>query len=170
MNLIDRINKFSESKFISIFGNIFEHSEWIAIKTYHLRPFNNFEDLCFKMINIFDTATKSEQLKIICAHPDLANKTKIEKSLTLESLKEQTGAKLDQCTKEEYEQFKLLNERYKKKFGFPFVVAVKNKDKVQILNNFKQRILNKSEDEFKEAIVQIKKIANLRLNELSLKE
>ena len=170
MNLIDRINKLSQSEFLSIFGNIFEHSEWIAMETYYLKPFNNFDDLCFKMINIFNSASEKEQLKIICAHPDLANKAKIGKHLTSESRKEQVSANLYQCSKEEYEQFKKLNKSYKKKFCFPFILSVKNKDKIEILNNFKQRITNKTDDEFKEAIKQVKKIANLRLIKLNLKE
>ena len=170
MNLIDRINKLSLSDFLLIFDNIFEHSKWIARETYYLKPFNNFDDLCFKMINIFDSALKKEQLKIICSHPDLANKAKIGKNLTVESEREQINADLDQCSKEEYEEFKKLNKRYKKKFGFPFILSVKNKDKIEILNNFKQRITNKTDDEFKEAIEQVKKIANLRLIELNLKE
>ena len=170
MNLIDRINKLSQSDFLLFFGNIFEHSEWIARETYCLKPFNNFEDLRSKMINIFDSALKKEQLKVICAHPDLADKTKIGKNLTLESKVEQVSANLDQCSKEEYEEFKKLNKSYKKKFGFPFILSVKNKDKVEILNNFKHRVTNKADDEFKEAIKQVKKIANLRLIELNSKE
>ena len=170
MNLTGRINKLSQSDFLLIFGNIFEHSEWIVRKTYYLKPFKNFDDLCFKMINIFDSALKKEQLKIICSHPDLADKAKIGKNLTPESEREQISANLDQCSKKEYEEFKKLNKSYKKKFGFPFILSVKNKDKIEILNDFKQRITNKTDDEFKEAIEQVKKIANLRLIELNLKK
>ena len=170
MNLIDRINKLSQSEFLSIFGNIFEHSEWIAMETYYLKPFNNFDDLCFKMINIFNSASEKEQLKIICAHPDLANKAKIGKHLTSESRKEQVSANLYQCSKEEYEQFKKLNKSYKKKFGFPFILAVKGKDKIEILNNFRTRVSSEPQIEYEEAVKQVKRIASLRLEKLNNKD
>jgi len=84
-------------------------------------------------------------------------------------LKEQTSAGLDQCTEEEFDEFKHLNEQYKKKFDFPFILAVKGKTKMEILNNFKKRIYSDPETEFNEAIKQVKQIASLRLNELNNK-
>ena len=93
--MINKINKLSQSEFIKVFANIFENTEWIAKELYNLKPFNNFEELSSKILNIFETATKEKKLKVLNAHPDLANKTKIS-SLTPNSLKEQTGAGLDQ--------------------------------------------------------------------------
>ena len=119
------------------------------------------------MLNIFETATKEKQLKILNAHPDLANKTKIN-LLTPDSLKEQTSVGLDQCTEEEFKEFGKLNDSYKK-FGFPFILAVKGKTKIEILNNFKKRISSDPETEFDEAIKQVKLIASLRLEELNNK-
>ena len=165
--MINKINKLSKSEFIKVFANIFENAIWIAEKLYNQKPFNNFEELSSKMLNIFETATKEKQLKILKDHPDLANKTKIS-SLTPDSLKEQTGAGLDQCTEVEFNEFKKLNDSYKK-FGFPFILAVKGKTKTEILNNFKARIYSDPETEFNEAIKQVKQIASLRLNELSNK-
>ena len=89
-------------------------------------------------------------------------------SLTSDSLKEQTDAGLDQCTKEEFNEFKKLNDAYKK-FGFPFIMAVKGKNKIEILNNFRKRINSDLDKEFNEAINQVKKIANLRLQDLNNK-
>ena len=110
---------------------------------------------------------KSTMDKILKDHPDLANKTKIS-VLTPDSLKEQTGAGLDQCTEEEFNEFKKLNASYKK-FGFPFILAIKGKTRAEILNNFKKRIYSGPETEFDEAIKQVKQIASFRLNQLNNK-
>ena len=165
--MINKINKLSQSEFIKVFANIFENTEWIAKELYNQKPFNNFEELSSKILSIFETATKEKQLKVLNAHPDLANKAKIS-LLTPNSLKEQISAGLDQCTEEEFNEFKKLNHTYKK-FGFPFILAVKGKTKTEILNNFKKRIYSDPETEFNEAIKQVKQIASLRLNELNNK-
>ena len=165
--MINKINKLSKSEFIKVFANIFENARWIAEELHNQKPFNNFEELSSKMLNIFETATKEKQLKILNAHPDLASKTKIN-LLTPDSLKEQTSVGLDQCTEEEFNEFGKLNDSYKK-FGFPFILAVKGKTKIEILNNFKKRISSDPETEFDEAIKQVKLIASLRLEELNNK-
>ena len=165
--MINKINKLSKSEFIKVFANIFENARWIAEKLYNQKPFDDFEELSSKILNIFETATKEKQLKILKDHPDLANKTKIS-SLTPDSLKEQTDAGLDQCTKEEFNEFKKLNDTYKK-FGFPFILAVKDKNKIEILNNFRKRINSNPQIEFEEAVKQVKKIASLRLENLNIK-
>ena len=168
MILINKINNLSQSKFIEIFANIFEKTKWIAERLYNQKPFNSFEDLCSKILEIFKTTSKENQLKIIRAHPDLADKTKIS-LLNIDSRTEQNRAGLDQCSEKEFKEFKNLNNEYKKKFGFPFILAVGDKNKAEILNKFKKRILNSVDDEFKEAILQVCKIANLRLNEINIK-
>ena len=165
--MINKINKLSKSEFVKVFANIFENARWIAEELYNQKPFDNFEELSSKMLNIFETATKEKQLRILNAHPDLASKTKIN-LLTPDSLKEQTSVGLDQCTEEEFNEFGKLNDSYKK-FGFPFILAVKGKTKIEILNNFKKRISSDPETEFDEAIKQVKLIASLRLEELNNK-
>jgi len=166
--MINKINKLSKTEFIKVFGNIFENSEWIAKELYFQKPFVDFKELSFNMANIFENTTKEEQLKILNFHPDLANKTKIE-SLTTESKNEQTSAGLEKCTKKEFDEFKHLNSKYKKKFGFPFIFAVKGKSKLEILTSFRKRISCDINVEFEEAKKQVKKIANLRLNEINIK-
>ena len=162
--MINKINKFSQSEFIKVFANIFENARWIAKELYNQKPFNDFKELSSKMMNIFDGATKEEKLIILNDHPDLGSKAKIS-LLTPNSLKEQTDAGLDQCTKEEFDEFKKLNATYKK-FGFPFILAVKGKNKIEILNNFRKRVNSKPNIEFDEAIEQVKKIASFRLEEI----
>ena len=165
--MINKINKLSQSEFIKVFANIFENARWIAEELYNQKPFDDFDELSSKILNIFGTSTKEKQLKILNAHPDLANKTKIS-LLTPNSLKEQTDAGLDQCTEEEFNEFKKLNDTYKK-FGFPFILAVKGKTKMDVLNNFRKRISSDPEIEFNEAVKQVKQIASLRLKELNNK-
>ena len=168
MILINKINNLSQIKFNEIFANIFEKTKWIAERLYNQKPFNSFEDLCSKILEIFKTTSKENQLKIIKAHPDLADKTKIS-LLNIDSRTEQNRAGLNQCSEKEFREFKNLNNEYKKKFGFPFILAVEDKNKAEILNKFKKRILNSADDEFKEAISQVCKIANLRLNKINIK-
>ena len=162
--MIKNINKLSQSEFVKVFANIFENASWIAKDAYNEKPFKDFADLSQKMLSIFSTSTKENQLKILKAHPDLADKTKIG-SLTPDSKKEQSNAGLDQCSEEEFNEFKNLNNEYKKKFGFPFIYAVKGKEKKYILSNFRQRSSNNIDVEFIEAKKQVKTIASLRLNE-----
>ena len=162
--MIKNINKLYQSEFVKVFANIFENASWIAKDVYNEKPFKDFADLSQKMLSIFSTSTKENQLKILKAHPDLADKTKIG-SLTPDSKKEQSNAGLDQCSEEEFNEFKNLNNEYKKKFGFPFIYAVKGKEKKEILSNFRQRSLNDINVEFIEAKKQVKTIASLRLNE-----
>ena len=163
--MINKINKLSQSEFTKVFANIFENASWIAEELYKQKPFKDFNELSSKMMNIFEISSKEKKIKILNDHPDLGNKTKIS-SLTQDSLKEQKTAGLDQCTKEEFNEFKKLNDAYKK-FGFPFILAVKNKSKIEILSNFRKRINSEPQIEFEEAVKQVKKIASLRLKNLN---
>tara|TARA_B100000029_G_scaffold20219_1_gene20443 strand:- start:663 stop:1160 length:498 start_codon:yes stop_codon:yes gene_type:complete len=165
MSLESNLNNLNKDEFISMFGVIFEKTQWIAEKLFDLKPFKDKDDLINKMIQIYETSSNNEALKILNAHPKLA----VEKNLTEHSSKEQSRANLKNCTQEEYDEFKILNNNYEKKFGFPFIIAVKNKDKIEILNNFRQRINNGVELEFKESKKQVKKIALFRLEELFTK-
>ena len=162
MDSIDKFNKLSKSEFISIFGNIFEKTEWVAEKCYESKPYNNLDELVSKMMKIFEKIEKERHLEILNSHPDLA----VEKKLSKDSKNEQKNASLNQCTDEEFVEFKKLNEEYKKKFGFPFIIAVKGKNKEEILNSFRQRITNNINSEFEEAKKQVMKIASFRLSEI----
>ena len=165
MSLENDLNNLNRDKFISLFGVIFEKTQWIAEKLLEHKPFKDKEDLINKMFLIYETTEKNKVLDILRSHPKLA----VEKNLTKYSCEEQSRANLKNCTEEQYEEFKMLNFKYEKKFGFPFIIAVKGKDKTEILNNFRQRINNDIELEFKEAKSQVKKIALFRLNEIFTK-
>ena len=162
MKSIDNINNLNKSDFLTIFGNVFEKTDWVAEKVFELKPFKDFNDFSSKMFGLYESAQKKNILIILNSHPELA----VAKKLTHESKLEQAGANLNECTVEEFEEFKKLNLEYKNKFRFPFIIAVKGKNKTEILNNFRQRILNDVESEFKEAKNQVKKIATFRINEI----
>ena len=162
MKSIDGINNLNKSDFLSIFGNVFEKTVWIAEKVFELKPFKDLNDFSSKMFDLYENAQKKNILTILNSHPELA----VAKKLTSDSKSEQVGAKLNECSVEEFNEFKKLNSEYKNKFGFPFIIAVKGKNKNEILNNFRQRILNNVESEFDEAKNQVKKIATFRFNEI----
>jgi len=162
MRTIDNINDLNKSDFLSVFGNVFEKTESVALEAFNSKPFKNFEDVVFKMLNIYENYEKKKILEILNAHPELA----VAKKMTTESILEQASAKLNECSYEEYEEFIRLNSEYKKKFNFPFIIAVKGKDKNEILNNFRKRMSNDIKDEFLEAKKQVKKIATFRLDEI----
>ena len=162
MEFTKKLNSLSETEFTSIFGSVFEKSEWIANEAFKQKPFKNSEDLVEKMINIYKNCSKEKIVKILNLHPKLA----IEKKLTKFSLTEQKGAQLNSCTKQELLEFEKLNLDYEKKIKFPFIIAVKGKNKVEILENFKKRINNNYITEFQEAKAQVIKIALFRLNEI----
>ena len=159
---LEKINNLNKSDFLTIFGNVFEKSEWISEKVFDLRPFKNFEDLFSKIIGIYENSDKKIILKILNSHPELA----VEKKLTINSKNEQKNANLNECTNDEYNEFKKLNIEYKKKFDFPFIIAVKGKNKDEILDYFRERIKNSLDEEFFEAKKQVKKIATFRLEEI----
>ncbi len=162
MKIEKDLNTLTNNEFASIFGSVFEKSEWIAKEVLRQKPFKNYQDLIDKMLKIYDSCSESKIIEILNLHPRLA----IEKKLTSFSSREQIGAKLDRCTEAELKEFEKLNNDYEKKFHFPFIIAVKGKDKNEILNNFRVRFKNNYESEFLEAKNQVKNIALFRLNEI----
>ena len=162
INSIDQINELTKNDFIDIFGNVFEKTYWIANKTFNTKPFKNFDELFSVIMQNYENSSEEEYLKIFNEHPELA----VEKELTENSQNEQNSASLNRCSNEEFNEFKNLNIEYRKKFGFPFIIAVKGKNKDEILNNFRKRIKNEISKEFNEAKQQVKKIASFRLNEI----
>ena len=159
---IKKINNLDKSEFLSIFGNVFEKSKWISEKVFDQKPFKNLESFVSEIIGIYENSDNKTILEILNLHPELA----VEKKLTANSEAEQNKANLKECTPEEFNEFKKLNIEYKKKFNFPFIIAVKGKNKNQILNYFRERIKNSLDEEFLEAKKQVKKIATFRLEEI----
>lgn len=159
-----------EATFLDVYGSIYEHSPWVAEGAYaarHGNPVDTAESLARAMAAVVAAAPEGDQLRLICAHPDLAGKLGIAETLTEASKSEQAGAGLDRCTAEEFEEFQSLNSAYKEKFGFPFIIAVKGHDRLSILAAFRARIHNDRPKEFKTALAEIDRIGLFRLMDLT---
>lgn len=150
--------------FVKRYGGIYEHSEWVATESFEdAVDADDVDELAVLFAECVDNASRDRRLALICAHPDLAGRAAIAGELTVESNSEQASAGMDQCTPEEFARFQDLNNRYMDKFGFPFVMAVRNSDRKAILSAFAARLHNTPEDEFERAIAEIHKIAYMRL-------
>ncbi|AMD00906.1 MULTISPECIES: 2-oxo-4-hydroxy-4-carboxy-5-ureidoimidazoline decarboxylase [Halomonas] len=152
--------------FVAQYGDIYEHSPWVADLTWQ-QGLGDEQDtpsgLAEAMGRTLREASAEKQLEVIRAHPDLAGKAAIAGELTDDSTREQAGAGLDQCTPEEMARFQRLNDAYKARFDFPFVMAVKGSDRHAILDAFVARLENTPEQERRTAIEQINRIALFRL-------
>ncbi|MFX3634736.1 MAG: 2-oxo-4-hydroxy-4-carboxy-5-ureidoimidazoline decarboxylase [Candidatus Pristimantibacillus sp.] len=161
MNL-STINHMTQQQFTEAFGEIFEHSPWVAELAWHDRPFTSLEQLHAAMIKAVKEAAPEKMIALFREHPDLATRIRI----GAYSTKEQQGAGLDRLTKEEYELFSETNRLYTEKFGFPFLFAVRGKDKSDILAAMSARIHNSVSIETDEAMLQITFITKFRLEDL----
>ncbi len=156
-------------EFLKIFGGVYEHSQWIAEKIYDAgikADQNSANNLQSAMETIVNNAEKNQQLVLLRAHPDLAGKLAVKGNLTAASTSEQANADLDNCTQEEFDEFQNLNEKYRNKFGFPFILAVRGYYRKEILKIFRNRLNNDVEREFREALQQVHRIASLRLHDI----
>lgn len=155
----------STDDFVSRYGGIYEHSPWVAERVNLLleETVPNTELLVRLMADCVDNASVDTQLELIRAHPDLAGKAQVAGELTADSTEEQSKAGLDQCSADEFEKFQSLNAAYKEKFGFPFIMAVRESNRSQILDAFASRLDNDYNAEFETALQEIHKIARLRL-------
>ena len=155
----------TENEFVSRYGGIYEHSPWVAERVQQLLDDSSVdnETLAALMADCVDNASVASQLELIRAHPDLAGKAQVAGELTADSTEEQSRAGLDQCTALEFEQFQSLNAAYKEKFEFPFIMAVRESTREEILQAFAARIENDYAMEFETALQEIHKIARLRL-------
>lgn len=151
--------------FIKRYGGIYEHSSWVAKHVHGVLGDTaaDTELLAKLMADCVDNASVEKQLELMRAHPDLAGKTALAGELTADSTEEQTKAGLDQCTPAEFEKFQALNSAYKEKFDFPFIMAVRDSSRLEILESFERRLDNDYELEFETALQEIHKIARLRL-------
>ena len=161
-------SQMTREKFVSEFGGIFEHSAWIAEGAFDLElgpTHDNAQGVHQALARVFRSATEEQRLGILTAHPDLAGKLAAAKRLTAESTAEQAAAGLNALTAEEHASFTDLNNAYTTKFGFPFIIAVRDNTKTTIMAAFKRRISNDRDVEFSEACKQVERIAELRLIE-----
>jgi 2-oxo-4-hydroxy-4-carboxy-5-ureidoimidazoline decarboxylase len=161
MTALAEVNAMPLDAFLAVFGDVAEHSPWVARKAAARRPFAERDDMVAAFERAVKEAPHKAQLALICAHPDLATKAR----LTEDSTREQAGAGLGALSAEEFARFTDLNTRYKRKFGFPFIYAVKGATKHRILASFEARVDQPRDDEFVTALAQVCRIFRFRIED-----
>ena len=169
---LEQLNAASPAEALSLLDGLYEHSPWIAEEALAQRPFRSLAHLKHALAQVVRTAELDAQLGLIRAHPELAGKAMVAKSLTAESTNEQSKARLTECTPEEFERIQQLNAAYNERFGFPFILAVRGPrgtglSKQEIIDTFARRLDNHPEFELAEALRNIHRIAEIRLNDSS---
>ncbi|EPX87085.1 allantoinase PuuE [Salipiger mucosus] len=162
-------SRMDRESFVAAFGGVVEHSPWVAERAFELElgpAHDRPAGLANALARVLRTASEDERRGVLLAHPDLAGKLAAAKRLTEESTGEQASAGLDALTDAERARFTELNEAYKAKHGFPFIIAVRDHDKAGILAAFERRVDNETEVEFPEACRQVERIARLRLDQM----
>lgn len=157
----------NQQSFVEQFGGLYEHSPWVAELVWpgvEQESEITFEALAKLLRATVDEASDDRKLALLRAHPELAGKAATEGTLTPESTDEQARARLDLCTPAEFEKFHQLNSAYNKKFEFPFIMAVRNSTRAEILHAFESRLQNNRQEEFATALEQVHQIAQLRLD------
>jgi len=157
------LNASSEAEFVRICGPLFEHSPWIAQRTFSRRPFASLDELHAALCATVRAAAADDQVRLIASHPDLVGRLAREGALTRESTAEQSAAGLDRLTDDEIAAFDRYNAVYREKFGFPFVICARENRKDAILDAFPIRCRNDRAVEIETALAEIGKIARLRL-------
>jgi 2-oxo-4-hydroxy-4-carboxy-5-ureidoimidazoline decarboxylase len=160
------VNALDRAGFLAALGGIFEHSPWVADAAWAARPFADVAALHAAMAAVVRDAGEARQLALLRAHPELAGKAMVRRELAADSASEQAGAGLTQCSPEEFARLTALNERYRAKFGFPFIVAVKGCDRAGILAEFARRVESDRATELAECLAQVARITRMRLDAL----
>ena len=161
MTMIADVNAMTAADFLKAFGDVAEHSSWMAREAAGFRPFTDRDDMIRHFEGALKSANRDAQLTLIRAHPDLAGRAK----LTDDSTREQAGAGLNNLTTEEFARFTVLNDAYKQRFGFPFIFAVKGATKQMILESFEARVENAADAEFAMALSQVCRIFRFRIED-----
>jgi 2-oxo-4-hydroxy-4-carboxy-5-ureidoimidazoline decarboxylase len=164
---IRQIDAMEREAFIAQLGGVYEHSPWVAERAWKSRPFKSLDGLHAAMQAVVAAASNEEQLALIRAHPELAGRLAVGGQLTDASRSEQAGAGLDRCTPEEYARLQALNGAYRRKFDFPFIVAVRGLTRAHIIAQLERRLAHSAEQEFGACLLEIGRIAGFRLHELN---
>jgi 2-oxo-4-hydroxy-4-carboxy-5-ureidoimidazoline decarboxylase len=160
----------SAAEFRAAFGGVFEHSPWVAERAFAARPFASVEALHAAMADAVQGAGEEAKLALLRAHPELAGKEAQAGTMTGDSTFEQGGAGLDALSREEMARISDLNRRYREKFGFPFIIAVRQHTKDGIFREFERRLAHDRETELATGLGQVSVITRLRLDGLISKE
>ena len=158
---LDELNALERDPFVDAVGWVFEHSPWVADRVWPQRPFRSLDELHGAMVAAMHAAPRSDQLSLLCAHPDLGAKI----SMSAASVGEQAGAGLTRLAPADVHRLQRLNTAYRDRFGFPFLYAVKGSSPQQILEALEERLPRDRENEFEEALRQVARIARFRLED-----
>jgi 2-oxo-4-hydroxy-4-carboxy-5-ureidoimidazoline decarboxylase len=156
---LSALNQMDQAAFTAALGAAFEETPAIAAQAWHHRPFDSLKALHQCMADIVQALPLADQLALLRAHPDLGSRVQMADA----SVQEQASVGLDQLTPEDYERFLSLNQRYREKFGFPFIMAVAGQTQAAILSAFAQRLENPESTEIQQALQEVSKIAGFRL-------
>ena len=162
---VSELNELDRREFAARLEFVFERSPWIPAEAWAERPFADLDALHRAMCRAVERAPRARQLELIRAHPDLAGKAAAAGGLTAESRSEQSSAGLDRLTAAELERFTALNRAYRERFGFPFVICVRDTDKQGVLRSFAERLEHSPDEEVRAALREIERIAYLRLRD-----
>ena len=163
---LDELNRAGPAEFVRALGGAFETSPWVAERAWSARPFASVRELHRAMTEVVRKASAEERLGLLRAHPDLAGKAARAGRMGDFSKREQGGAGLDRLSDEEYGRFGALNQAYRERFGFPFIICVRNHAKASILEAFERRLGNPMETEIQAALEEVFEIARYRLEAL----
>ncbi|WP_312130417.1 2-oxo-4-hydroxy-4-carboxy-5-ureidoimidazoline decarboxylase [Diaphorobacter nitroreducens] len=167
---LEQLNAASPAEALQMLDGLYEHSPWIAEAALQLRPFRSLAQLKYAMVQVLNGAGMERQLELIRTHPELAGKAMVAQALTAESTNEQSQAGLTHCTPEEFARIQQLNADYNARFGFPFILAVRGPRgtglaRQEIIATFARRLSNHPDFERAEALRNIHRIAEIRLND-----
>ena len=167
---LEKINASATAEFVALLEGTYEHSPWISERAASARPFASLVALKLALAKVVRESGREAQLGLIRAHPELAGKAMVSKTLTAESTNEQGKAGLTECSPEEFAQIQHLNASYNQKFGFPFILAVRGPrgvglNKAEIITTFERRLGNHPDFELAECLRNIHRIAEIRLND-----
>ena len=160
---LDQLNALERDDFSNALGAIFEHSPWVADRSWKSRPFTSLAALHAAMCASVAASDDTAKLALIRAHPQLAGKAAVRGELSDASRREQSAAGLDQCSPEEFARINELTRDYDQRFGFPFILAVRDHTRQSIIDSLARRIGHTRDEEIAEALRQIERIALLRL-------
>jgi 2-oxo-4-hydroxy-4-carboxy-5-ureidoimidazoline decarboxylase len=163
---LEELNGCTQSDFVAALANIFEYSPWVAEQAFAARPFAGVNALFAAMKTAVERGSQDQRLALIKSHPDLANKTQRAAGLTVESTAEQNSIGLDRLSDAEYEAFERVNNAYRSKFSFPYIVCVRRHTRDSVLADFERRLPNDAATETATSIAEICRIAALRLDQL----
>jgi 2-oxo-4-hydroxy-4-carboxy-5-ureidoimidazoline decarboxylase len=163
---MDSINAMDRTAFTQKFGGIFENSPWVAEQAWDKKPFASIDELHAAMVSVAEYAPAPLQLALLQSHPDLAGKEAKAGAMTASSVAEQASAGLNALSPAEMTKISELNAAYRKKFGFPFIIAVRMYTKEGIFFEFNRRLHNETQAEFANDLQNVFVITRLRLNKL----